>query len=261
MRVEYAMEGVLLGVFMMAACGMSMALEHPASVANAALADVTLRRALMGVVMGATAVALIRSPWGRQSGAHMNPALTVTYLRLGKIAPRDAAGYAAGQLLGGAAGVLVMAGLLGAPLAHPRVHFATTMPGPTGTLAAFVAEAAISFVLVVVVLVTSNSPRLAPWTPVCAGLLVATWITVEAPLSGMSMNPARSFASALGARDWRSLWLYWTAPPLGMLAAAEAYVRLRGLDRVYCAKLDHGTSRRCIFRCRWPELRAASRVA
>jgi aquaporin Z len=254
MRTEYPMEGALLGLFMVVACGMATLLEHPASPAHAVLADGTLRRALMGLAMGTTAVALIRSPWGRQSGAHMNPALTLTYLRLGKIAPRDAAGYVTGQLLGGAAGVLAMAAILGASLAHPRVHFITTAPGPAGAAVAFVAEAAISCVLMSVVLITSNSPRLARWTPFCAGALVATWITIEAPLSGMSMNPARSFASALGAWDWRWLWVYWTAPPLGMLAAAETYTRLRGT--VYCAKLDHETSRRCIFRCRWPELQA-----
>jgi aquaporin Z len=254
MRVEYAMEAALLGLFMAVACGMATLLEHPASPAHAALVDATQRRMLMGLAMGATAVTLIRSPWGRQSGAHMNPALTLTYLRLGTIASRDAAGYAAGQLLGGAAGVVAMAAVLGAALGHPRVHYVTTMPGPAGVAVAFAAEAAISFLLVSVVLVTSNSPRLARWTPFCAGALVATWITVEAPLSGMSMNPARSFASALAARDWSALWLYWTAPPLGMLAAAETYVRRRGT--VYCAKLDHETERRCIFRCRWSELQA-----
>ena len=102
-----------------------------------------------------------------------------------------------------------------------------------------------------VVLVVSNNRRWAHLTPWCCGALVATYIVLEAPISGMSMNPARSFASALGAGQWTALWIYFTAPPLGMLAAAEAYVRLRGAQRVLCAKLDHQTTRRCIFRCRW----------
>jgi aquaporin Z len=136
-------------------------------------------------------------------------------------------------------------------VAHPRVHFAATAPGAGGTAVAFAAELGISALLMFVVLLVSNSARWARYTPWCCGLLVATYITLEAPLSGMSMNPARSFASAVGARQWTALWIYFTAPPLGMLAAAEAYVRLRGAHRVLCAKLDHRTARRCIFRCRY----------
>ncbi len=249
------MEGVLLGLFLIVACGLATVLEHPASPVHAVLADPILRRALMGLAMGSTAIALIRSPWGRQSGAHMNPALTLTYLRLGTVAPRDAAGYVAGQFVGGVAGVFGMAAILGSLLAHPMVRFAATAPGAPGPAAAFVAELAISFVLMSTVLITSNSPRLTHWTPRCAGVLVALYITFEAPVSGMSMNPARSFASALAAWQWEWLWIYFTAPPLGMLAAAESYVRVRGAHRVLCAKLDHHTARRCIFRCRWDELR------
>jgi len=99
------------------------------------------------------------------------------------------------------------------------------------------------------VLAASNAPRLATYTPFLCGALVATYIALEAPLSGMSMNPARSFASALVAGRWTALWIYFTAPPLGMLLAAEAYVRARGAHRVLCAKLDHRGVGPCIFRC------------
>jgi len=116
-----------------------------------------------------------------------------------------------------------------------------------GLAVAFIAELAISFLLMSVVLTFSNSMRLARWTPLCCGALVATYIALEAPVSGMSMNPARSFASALAAREWTALWIYFSAPPLGMLAAAETWFRLGG--GVLCAKLNHATARRCIFRC------------
>src|SRR5262249_13787674 len=62
-------------------------------------------------------------------------------------------------------------------------------------------------------------------------------------------NPARSFASALPAGSWRYLWIYFTAPPLGMLAGAELWLRLRGIGSIRCAKLNHHTTRRCIFNC------------
>ncbi|MFQ5694915.1 MAG: aquaporin [Terriglobia bacterium] len=80
-------------------------------------------------------------------------------------------------------------------------------------------------------------------------MLVAAYIAVEAPRSGMSMNPARTFASALPARLWTALWVHFTAPPLGMLLAAEGCLRLRGAQAVPCAKLHHENSERCIFRC------------
>ena len=243
------MEGALLGAFMVAACGFATLLEHPASPVHRALPDGNVRRLVMGVAMGLTAIGLIHSPWGQQSGAHMNPSLTLTFLRLGKVGRGDALGYVVGQFVGGILGVLVARATLGMLVAHPAVRFAATAPGPGGSTQAFVAELAISFVLMAVVLVASNSRRLARWTPLLAGALVATYITLEAPISGMSMNPARSFASALAASQWRALWIYFTAPPLGMLAAAEAYVQVRGAHRVLCAKLNHRTARRCIFRC------------
>jgi aquaporin Z len=246
---EYAMEGALLGLFMVAACGFATLLEHPASPAHHALPDANLRRLLMGLSMGLTAIGLIYSPWGQQSGAHMNPSLTITFFRLGKIERSDALGYVTGQFLGGVAGVLLMGVMLGMLVAHPAVRFAATAPGPGGAAMAFLAELVISFLLMSVVLVASNRPEVARYTPVLCGTLVAIYITVEAPISGMSMNPARSFASALAASQWTALWIYFAAPPVGMLAAAEVYVRVSGARRVLCAKLNHHTARRCIFRC------------
>jgi aquaporin Z len=117
---------------------------------------------------------------------------------------------------------------------------------------AFGAEALITFVLMWVILVVSNHPRRAHLTGLCAGLLVALYIAIEAPLSGMSMNPARTLGSAVFAGDWTALWVYFIAPPLGMLAAAELYLRRRGRDAVFCAKLCHAEGVRCMF-CEWRE--------
>jgi aquaporin Z len=77
--------------------------------------------------------------------------------------------------------------------------------------------------------------------------LVALYITFEAPISGMSMNPARTFASAALAHHWTALWIYFTAPLVGMLAAAETYSRINGKRSVACAKLHHANRMRCIF--------------
>lgn len=243
---EYLIEAWALGSFMVSAGLFATLFEYPGSPVHAAIADPLLRRLSVGIAMGLTAVALIYSPWGQQSGAHMNPAVTLTFLRLGKVKPVDAAFYILAQFLGGAAGVVLVLALLGQAFAAPPVSYAATMPGEGGVATAFVAEAAISLLLMLVILSVSNMPRYARLTGVVAGCLVATYITLEAPLSGMSMNPARSLASAVPGGMWSHLWLYFIAPPLGMLAAAQLYVSLRSRAAVRCAKLDHAPDRRCI---------------
>jgi aquaporin Z len=253
---EYLIEGGLLGLFMISAALFGTLLEHPASPLRRAIAEPVLRRALMGAAMGLTAVALIYSPWGKRSGAHMNPATTLTFLRLGKVEPADALFYSAAQFAGGALGLALAAAALGALLADPAVNYVATVPGPAGAGAAFAAEAAITFVLMLTILGVSNLRRLARFTGLAAGALVAAYITFVAPVSGMSLNPARSLASALPPRLWGDLWIYFAAPPLGMLAASQVYLWLRGGRRVYCAKLHHDNHQRCIFRCRWAELAA-----
>lgn len=246
-RAEYLMEAALLGLFMISACAFVVLLEYPASPVRAAIPSADLRRLLIGLAMGTTAVLLIYSPWGMQSGAHFNPATTLTFYRLGKIRTQDALAYIAAQFAGGALGVGVAWAMFGPRLADPATHFAATVPGPAGLVAAFLAEVLISFLLMSVILRVSNHPRFARYTGVCAGIMVALFITFEAPLSGMSMNPARTLGSALFAWDWTALWIYFVAPPLGMLVAAEWYLRQRGSDAVFCAKLHHQNTKRCIF--------------
>jgi len=119
---------------------------------------------------------------------------------------------------------------------------------------------AIAFVLMETILVLSNVPGRNRLTAAAAAALVALYITFEAPLSGMSMNPARSLASALPARFDDGLWIYFVAPPLGMLAAAELYVRATRVRGVLCAKLHHDNAARCIFRCEYPAVDATRRT-
>jgi len=246
---EYLMEAAELGLFMISACAFTVLLYHPASPIAQGIQNEVIRRILMGIAMGATAVALIFSPLGKRSGAHFNPAVTLTYLRLGKIAPWDAAFYILFQFIGGIAGVLSASIFLGNLVAHSAVNYAATVPGPKGPTPAFIAELTITFILMSVILTVSNTKQLARWTGLFAGALVAIYISLEAPISGMSMNPARTFGSAFGAHLWTSLWIYFTAPALGMLLAAELYKRVNGGRPVACAKLHHYNDKRCIFRC------------
>jgi len=251
---EYAIEAFCLGLFMLSASTFASLLRHPASPLAATVASVMpapLQRVPMGVAMGLTAAAIIYSPLGRRSGAHMNPAVTLTFLRLGKVEPRDAAGYVAAQFLGGSLGIVAATALLRGLPSHPALNYVATVPGASGPVVAFAAEAAISFGMMLMVLSTSNARRLARFTGVFAGALIALYITLEDPLSGMSMNPARTFGPALLAHTVWSLWIYFTAPLLGMLTAAELYVRTIGAQHVRCAKLQHPIGGPCIFRCRY----------
>ena len=250
---EYLLEAAELGLFMISACAFTVLLYHPASPVTQGIQNEGIRRLLLGVAMGATAVALIFSPFGKRSGAHFNPAVTLTFLRLGKIAPWDAAFYILFQFVGGIVGVLMATIFFRNLVAHPAVNYAVTVPGSEGQTAAFVAELTIAFILMTVILTISNTKRLGRWTGLFAGALVAIYIRLEAPISGMSMNPARTFGSAFGAHVWTSLWIYFTAPLLGMLLAAEVYKRVKGGQAVACAKLHHYNNRRCIFRCNFQE--------
>jgi len=251
------MEAAALGVFMISACVFSVLLEHPSSPLHQALEDSALvRRALIGLAMGLTAVGIISSPWGQRSGAHMNPSVTFTFLALGKVAPWDALFYVLFQFMGGVGGVLVASVLIGPPLQHSAINYVVTVPGPGGPGLAFLAEFVISMLLMSTILAVSNSRRLSRFTPLFAGTLVATFITVEAPLSGMSINPARTFGSAFSAHEWTALWLYFTAPLAGMLLAAALYRFRRGAHAIFCAKLHHCNGQRCIFRCRFGDLNA-----
>jgi aquaporin Z len=251
---EYLIEAAGLGLFMFAACVVVAALEHPASPLHTLAGPPLQRLALTGIAMGLTAIALIYSPWGQRSGAHLNPALTLTFWRLGKIEGRDALGYVVAQFAGAVAGVAAATGLIGAVvMSHPAVGGVVTVPGAQGWAVAFATETVLAFGMMGVVLMLGNSARTNRWTGVVAGTMVALYITFAAPLSGMSMNPARTFGTALWAQVWTAIWVYFTAPLLGMGAAAALFVRLRGASAVLCCKLHHDNGQRCIFRCRWGE--------
>jgi aquaporin Z len=211
---EFLIEAWALGVFMIFASVASTELRY---------LDSRLQLLLIGIAMGSTAIALIYSPWGKRSGAHMNPAVTLAFLSLGRISPINATGYILFQFVGGFLGVLVAWGCLGSAFSESPVRFIVTQPGAWGSGAAFAAEFLISFVLMLSILLVSNARRWARYTGLLAGLLISVYVSVESPLSGMSMNPARTFASALPARDWTHLWLYFTAPVAAMWLAARVF--------------------------------------
>ena len=248
----YVDEGLELAIFMLSACFFTVWLFDPALSASRFLPSSALRRLLMGISMGATAVLIIRSPMGKRSGAHFNPAITLTYFRLGKIDKWDAGFYVVFQFIGGIAGVALSALCLRGSLALPSVDYAVTVPGRAGTAAAFCAEYCMAALLMLVVLWFSNRPPLARYTSYLVGVLIAFYVLVFAPVSGFSINPARTVGSAVFAHVWTAAWLYFVAPLLGMMTAAETYLRIYGIESVLCAKLHPDSSSPCPFLCQFP---------
>jgi len=225
---EYMMEGAQLGIFMISAGLFTALLEWPTSPCFQAIPNEFIRRWIIGVAMGATAVGLIYSPWGKRTGAHMNPAVTLTFLRLGKIPIVDAFYYIIGQFLGGLAGVLLMILLLGKYFTDDPTSYVVTVPGPDGVLVAFAGEFFSALIMMTMIMFVSSRPSIANYTGLFAGVLIMLYVTFEAPLSGFGMNPARTFASSLPSGNYTALWIYFVAPPLGMLLAAQTYLWVTG---------------------------------
>ncbi len=248
----YVYEAIELAVFMLSACAFTIFLFDPSWPAFRLFPSAIIRRVLMAIAMGITAILIIHSPMGKRSGAHFNPAITLTYLRLGKIGLCDAVFYVLFQFIGGIFGVAAAAAIFGNSLSKPAVDYAVTIPGQYGTVAAFFAELFMAILLMTVVLLLSNRAYLAIYVSYSVGVLISLYTFFFAPVSGFSINPARTTGSAFFAGVWTAGWLYFVAPLLGMFCAAEIYTRINGEDRVLCAKLHPDPTLPCPFVCNFP---------
>jgi aquaporin Z len=248
---EYLIEAWALCMFMISASLFTVWLEHPSMPLYQAVTNADARRGLIGIAMGTTAIALIYSPWGKRSGAHMNPAVTVAFLIMRRVSPWNAAFYVLAQFAGGVLGVSAVWCLYGTTFSEQPVAFIATHPGSAGVTIAFIAELGISVLTMFSILTVSSSERWSRFTGMVAGFLIACYVFFESPLSGFSMNPARTFASALPGGSWDAIWIYFTAPLIGMWIATRLFGLISGERRLSrcCAKLSHATDVRCIH-CR-----------
>ena len=242
---EYAVEGSFLFVFVLAAGVIGAWLPPPGAGSE------FLHRALTGVLLGALLIAMIYSPWGRRSGSHMNPAITLAYLRLGKIGRSDGVFYIVSQLVGGLAAVLLLRGGALLPAAAAPAALAATL-GPTNIWLAFATQFVLATVAMLLVLFTSNHASFFRWTGLVYGVLVMLVVACVAPLAGFGMNAARLLAVDASGDLGLLQWLNLLPPLLGMQAAIEVYRLFTGRSQVLCAKLAHNTHGRCIFRCMHP---------
>lgn len=224
------MEAAGLAGFVVGASLLTVFLEHPElPVIQSPLGQHPwLRRVPLGIILGAYIAGVVYL-FGKRSGAHINPAVTWAFYRLGKINFADSVFYTLAQFAGAVAAAQIMKLALGDFYSDAAIRYALTEPAKWdhSGATAFGAEFFISFVLMFACLVAANSSRLEKLVAPITGVLIALYLVVETPYSGMSLNPARSFGSALAANEWRYLWIYFVAPPLAMLLAAEIFQRTR----------------------------------
>jgi len=200
-------------------------IDHPDFSVREIIPSDIFRRFLIGLSMGLTALFIIHSPFGKKSGAHINPAFTLTLLRLKKISAKNAFFYILFQFIGGSAGLYLISLLMPESIKHPLINYIVTVPGKEGLFVAFILEFIISFFLMLTVLITSEDPKLSRYTSFFVAALITLYITFEAPYSGMSMNPARTFSSAIVANVWTGFWMYCISPVLAMQTAGEIWYR------------------------------------
>lgn len=218
----YVTEAVGLAYFVSCASIVAVLLEHPISPVRQAIGPAVLRRVVQGVVMGLVIVSIAYSPWGKRSGAHINPAVTFAFWRLGSISLVDALWYVMAQVSGAIAAGQLMILVLGRFYTHPSVRYAMTKPMPQrlGETVAFGAEFVISFLMMLLLLWALQNKKVRNKTGWLIGGLIALYIVIESPYSGMSLNPARTLGTAVAADDYQGVWLYWVAPPAAMWLAA-----------------------------------------
>ncbi len=202
------------------------------------LPDPGLRRAITGFLFGSTG-ALIAVSWiGKESGAHINPVVTLAFWVRGNMGFKHASGYMFFQLLGGIAGALplLLWGKTGS-----SINYGGTFPGQNYSVwAALSGEAVTTFALVFLLFLFIGHEKLKQYTPLLFPVLYSIMVYLEAPLSGTSTNPARSLGPSVVAGNYSAWWIYWIGPVAGtLLALAVHKLNLFNKFETEVAKLYH----------------------
>ena len=168
------------------------------------------------------AIGLMVYTFGHVSGAHINPAVTISMMVTKRIGITDGIAYIASQLIGAVAAAATLKVIL--PELGAKVNFGT-QGGPSDLLnnsisSGFAVEAILTFFLVLVIFMTAVHKKASPgWHGFTIGGMIFLIHLVAVPLTGASVNPARTFGPALISGFWEFHWMYWAAPILGGIIA------------------------------------------
>jgi len=160
---------------------------------------------------------------GHLSEAHFNPAVTVAFAGFRHFPWREVPVYVAGQLLGAVAAAWTLAGLFGM-----QAGLGATVPAGSASQSLGMEVLLSAVLMFVITAVATDSRAVGELAAVAIGATVALDALWGGPVSGASMNPARSFGPALAAGVWRDHWIYWLGPLAGAFLGAAAYEGLRG---------------------------------
>ena len=209
-----ATEGLAAFALVFAGCG--------AIVADAEYED-ALGAVGVSLVFGLIIMVMIYAT-GHISGAHINPAVTIAFTLARHFPPRDAVAYVVAQLSGASAGALL---LLAVWPEQPAELGATVPTVAAGS--AFVYELVLTaFLMFVIVAMATDTRAVGAAAAIAIGGTVALDALFGGPVTGASMNPARSFGPALAAGEWSQFWVYLAGPIAGAALGALAYQLLRG---------------------------------
>ena len=210
--------------------------------------NASVRLLINGLIFAGSGSLFAISPLGKLSGAHLNPCLSLAFWVQGKMHKQDFVGYIIAQFLGAIVGTWLAVIVWGRYAAS--VNNGVTLPGAGYALwYVFLAEVVMTCLLVLSIFIFLSSHRLMLWTPIMTWLLVATMVWQGAPISGTSLNTARSIGPALITPIWQQQWLYCIAPPLGALLAVGVFQLITmGKRELLTGKLCHNPNYRCIFR-------------
>ncbi|MEO6976653.1 MAG: aquaporin [Gallionella sp.] len=195
------------------------------------------RRLITGFLFGTTGALITLSPLGKESGAHINPAVTLGFWLMGKLKLRYVPGYVFAQLAGALAGAvpLMAWGAMGR-----SIDFGATLPGADyGAGWALLGETATTFALILGLFYFLQQRHLRNFTPGLFPILYAVMVFAEANISGTGTNPARSFGPAVISGNWYAWWVYWLGPLLGTLLAVAVFRVAGSRPAITVAKLHH----------------------
>ena len=249
------MEAAELGALMLGICLFGTLFYSSASPSADLALPHSIRAVLMGFCVAATTFLIIRSRFGRRSGAHFNPAITLTYLWLGRIHRWDALCYVVAQFCGALAGVFVARQILGMHLSAAPVQYVVTTPGTYGNATAFLAEYLLSGVLMGLVLFATNHRILARFSPLLVASLTVFYYAICSSIAGFSVKPGSHFLFRLFCLALvGSLDLFRGSLSRYADRRCYLYIRAAGPAKVYCAKVFHDLHSPCPFPCRFRQL-------